>query len=87
MNIDRQSSRINVVVVSDYAGCRCGAISGPLKLHLGCGLEWRQKHRAKPNGLLESEGQTAVVLPKFRDKEGQRVFCETSAQVDPRILC
>ena len=37
--INCRSSRMDVVVVSDHASCSCGAISGPLRLHLGCGLD------------------------------------------------
>lgn len=38
---------MDVVVVMDCSGCGCGAISGPLRLHLVCGLEWKPKYRAK----------------------------------------
>lgn len=48
-----------------------GAISLPLRLHLGCGLELEQKHRPKENSLLGYERITMTILP-FR---GWKVFC------------
>lgn len=68
-----RSSRINVVVVSDFAGCGCGASSGPLKPHLGCGLE-RQKRKGRHTNLLEEDmGQLSFLqFIETEDVNGER---------------
>lgn len=78
VNISCRSSRMDVVVVSEYADCGCSKISGPLRLRLGWGLEWKQKRRGSEGNRRVDLNVKGRQLLYFRivEREGLRILCE-----------
>ena len=59
--INCRSSRMDVVVVSDHASCSCGAISGPLRLALGCGLDGSKGKERNRTVCLNTKGRQLLL--------------------------